>query len=71
VIDRYAGSVDLPMIHAYGDITIYYDIYALFSSSSENVGSAILVEILRGRPTKVWHSCPRVWHPCQSLQPCP
>lgn len=30
------------MIPAYGELTIYYDMYALFSSSSENVGSAFI-----------------------------
>jgi hypothetical protein len=40
---KYEGMVDLPIIPAYGELKIYYDMYAYyFQSGSENPGSAFL-----------------------------
>jgi hypothetical protein len=48
-IHRYEGRADLPMIPAYGELTVYYDMYALFSSiGMENLGSAFI-----GDPTQL------------------
>jgi hypothetical protein len=40
---KYQGMVDLPVIPAYGELTVYYDMYAYyFQNGSENPGSAFL-----------------------------
>src|SRR5207244_3895125 len=44
----YNGKVGLPTIPGYGELTIYYDMTAIFSNVSENIGGAYL-----GDPTQL------------------